>query len=75
MMVFDEANAHTFGQAFRSSPTPGFLLTKAVGRLGSRAPLRSRSVALPAGVILGHLHRGSNRDRLVDRRPCPRASC
>ena len=62
-MIFDEANARTFGEAFQFiADNPGFLLTKAVEQLelAGAALAIALVIALPAGVILGHLHRGSN---------------
>src|SRR3954451_23831569 len=62
-VLFDTANAHTFGRAFQFiADHPGFLLTKAVEQmeLAGAALLIALVVALPAGVLLGHFHRGAN---------------
>jgi osmoprotectant transport system permease protein len=63
MMIFDAANAHTFVQAFRFiGDHPGFLATKALEQLelsGAALGLGA-AVALPLGIVLGHLHRGSS---------------
>jgi osmoprotectant transport system permease protein len=59
----DTANLHTFVEAFRFiGNNPGFLATKALEQLelAGAALLIALVVALPAGVLLGHLHRGSN---------------
>jgi osmoprotectant transport system permease protein len=62
-MIFDAANAHTFVQAFRFiGDHPGFLATKALEQLelsGAALGLGA-AVALPLGIVLGHLHRGSS---------------
>jgi osmoprotectant transport system permease protein len=58
----DAANLHTFVDAFRFiADHPGFLATKAVEQLqlsGAAIGL-ALLVALPVGVVLGHVHRGS----------------
>jgi len=59
----DEANLHTFVDAFRFiGDNAGFLATKAVEQLelSGAALALALIVALPLGVTLGHLHRGSN---------------
>ena len=61
-MIFDTANAHTFVEAFRFvGDHPDFLAHKALEQLElSGAALGIGAVvALPVGVALGHLHRGS----------------
>lgn len=63
MTVADAANLHTFVDAFRFiGHNGGFLATKALEQLElSGAALGIALVAaLPLGVVLGHLHRGSN---------------
>src|SRR4051812_11907327 len=62
-VLFDTANAHTFGRAFRFiADHPGLLLTKAVEQLelAGAALLIALVIALPAGVLLGHYRRGSS---------------
>jgi osmoprotectant transport system permease protein len=62
-LIFDTANARTFGRAFQFiADSPGFLLTKAVEQLelAGAALLIALVIALPAGVLLGHFHRGAN---------------
>jgi osmoprotectant transport system permease protein len=62
-MVADQANLHTFVDAFRFiGDNAGFLATKAVEQLqlSGAALAVAIVVALPLGVVLGHLHRGSN---------------
>jgi osmoprotectant transport system permease protein len=62
-LIFDTANARTFGRAFQFiADNPGFLLTKAVEQLelAGAALLIALVIALPAGVLLGHFHRGAN---------------
>jgi osmoprotectant transport system permease protein len=62
MTVADAANLHTFVDAVRFiGDHPGFLAHKALEQLElSGAALGiALAVALPLGVILGHLHRGS----------------
>lgn len=62
-MLADAANLHTFVDAFRFIANhPGFLATKAWEQveLSGAALLIALFVALPLGVALGHLHRGSN---------------
>jgi osmoprotectant transport system permease protein len=59
----DEANLHTFVDAFRFiGDNAGFLATKAAEQLelSGAALAIAIVVALPLGVTLGHLHRGSN---------------
>ena len=62
MMIFDAANTHTFLEAFRFiGDHPGFLAHKALETLelsGAGLGLGA-AVALPVGIVLGHLHRGS----------------
>jgi osmoprotectant transport system permease protein len=61
-VIFDVANAHTFLEGFRFvGDHPGFLAHKAVEQLelaGAALGLGA-AVALPVGITLGHLHRGS----------------
>jgi len=62
-MIADTADAHTFVEAFRFiADNAGFLATKAVEQLElSGAALGiALAVALPVGIVLGHLHRGSS---------------
>ena len=62
-MIADTANAHTFVEAFRFiGDNQHFLLTKALEQLelAGAALLISVAIALPAGVVLGHYHRGAN---------------
>jgi osmoprotectant transport system permease protein len=62
-LVFDTADAATFGRAFEFiADNPHLLLTKAVEQLelAGAALGIALVIALPAGVILGHYHRGSN---------------
>ncbi len=61
-LLLDNANLHTFVDAFRFiGDHPGFLAHKALEQLElSGAALGiGLAVALPLGVVLGHLHRGS----------------
>jgi osmoprotectant transport system permease protein len=61
-MIFDSANAHTFVEALRFiGDHPGFLATKALEQLelSGAAIGIAIAVALPLGIVLGHLHRGS----------------
>src|SRR6266702_8867919 len=61
-MIFDAANAHTFVEAFRFiGDHPGLLATKALEQLelAGAALGIALLVALPLGIALGHLHRGS----------------
>jgi osmoprotectant transport system permease protein len=61
-VIADTASAHTFVEAFRFvGDHPGLLATKAAEQLElSGAALGiALAIALPIGVILGHLHRGS----------------
>jgi osmoprotectant transport system permease protein len=61
-VIFDTANAQTFGRAVQFiADHPGFLATKALEQLelAGAALGIALVVALPTGVILGHLHRGS----------------
>jgi osmoprotectant transport system permease protein len=58
----DAANLHTFVEAFRFiGDHPSFLATKAYEQLQLSAAALGLAllIALPIGVILGHLHRGS----------------
>jgi osmoprotectant transport system permease protein len=62
MTVADAANLHTFVEAFRFiGDNPGFLAHKALDQLElSGAALGiAGAVALPVGIVLGHLRRGS----------------
>ena len=63
MTLADAANLHTFVDAFRFiGDNPGLLATKALEQLelsGAALGL-ALLVALPLGVLLGHLHRGSS---------------
>ena len=62
MTLADAANLHTFGEAFRFiGDHPSFLATKAFEQLQLSAAALGLAllVALPLGIILGHLHRGS----------------
>jgi len=62
VILADTANLHTFVDAFRFiGDHPGFLADKALEQLElSGAALGiAIGIALPLGVILGHLHRGS----------------
>jgi osmoprotectant transport system permease protein len=62
MTLADTANLHTFVEAFRFiGDNPHFLLTKAVEQLQLSAAALAIAIviALPLGVVLGHLHRGS----------------
>ena len=62
-MILDTANLHTFVEAFRFiGDNQHFLLTKALEQLelAGAALLISAAIALPAGVVLGHYHRGAN---------------
>ena len=62
MTLADTANLHTFADAFRFiGDHPSFLATKALEQLelaGAAIGL-ALLVALPLGIVLGHLHRGS----------------
>ena len=61
-MLADTANWHTFVDAFRFiGNNPGLLATKTVEQieLSAAALGIALAVALPLGVVLGHLHRGS----------------
>ena len=61
-MIYDTASAHTFVEAFRFiGDHPGFLATKAAEQLelAGAALGIALVVALPIGIVLGHLHRGS----------------
>jgi osmoprotectant transport system permease protein len=63
LMLADEANVHTFVDAFRFiGDNAGFLATKAAEQLelSGAALAIAIVVALPLGVALGHWHRGSN---------------
>ena len=61
-VIFDQANTHTVVEAFRFIiDNPHLLLTKAFEQLelsGGALGL-ALAVALPLGIVLGHLHRGS----------------
>jgi osmoprotectant transport system permease protein len=61
-VIADTGNLHTFVDAFRFiGDHPGLLLSKTVEQLQlSGAALGiALAVALPLGIVLGHLHRGS----------------
>ena len=61
-MIFDAATAHTFLEGLRFvGDHPGFLAHKAVEQveLSFAALGLGAVVALPVGIALGHLHRGS----------------
>ncbi len=61
-LLFDEANAQTFLDAFGFiGDHPHLLLTKAVEQLelAGAALAIALAITLPLGVILGHYHRGS----------------
>ena len=61
-MILDTANAHTFVEAVRFIGShPHFLATKALEQLelSGAAIGIALAVALPLGIVLGHLHRGS----------------
>jgi osmoprotectant transport system permease protein len=61
-MIADTANLHTFVDAFRFiGNNPHLLATKAVEQieLSAAALGIALAVALPLGVVLGHLHKGS----------------
>jgi osmoprotectant transport system permease protein len=62
-MIFDAANLHTFLEGFRFiGDHPGFLAHKALQQLelsGAALGLGA-AIALPLGIALGHLHRGSS---------------
>jgi osmoprotectant transport system permease protein len=63
VILADAANLHTFVDALRFiGDHPGFLATKALEQLelAGAALLIALVVALPLGVVLGHLHRGAN---------------
>ena len=61
-MIFDQANAHTFVEALGFIVHhPHLLITKAIEQLelsGAALGL-ALVIALPIGIVLGHLHRGS----------------
>jgi osmoprotectant transport system permease protein len=62
VILFDAANTHTFLEAFRFiGEHPGFLAHKALEtlELAGAALGLGVAVALPVGIVLGHLHRGS----------------
>jgi osmoprotectant transport system permease protein len=61
-VIYGTADAHTFVEAFRFiGDHPGFLATKAAEQLelAGAALGIALVVALPIGIVLGHLHRGS----------------
>lgn len=61
-MISDQANAHTFVEAFHFiGSNGGFLAHKALEQieLSAAALGIALAVALPLGIALGHLHRGS----------------
>lgn len=61
-LLADAFDRHTFGAAFRFiADNPGFLATKALEQLelAGAALGIALLVALPLGIVLGHLHRGS----------------
>ena len=62
MTLADTANLHTFVDALTFiADHPGFLATKALEQLELSAAALGLAllVALPLGIVLGHLHRGS----------------
>ena len=62
MILLDQFRPGTFADAIRFiGDNPGFLLTKAAEQLELSAAALGLAllIALPAGVILGHVHRGS----------------
>ena len=62
MTLADSANLHTFVEAFRFiGDHPSFLATKAAQQLelSGAAVGIALVIALPLGIVLGHLHRGS----------------
>jgi osmoprotectant transport system permease protein len=62
MTLADAANLHTFVDAIRFiGDNPGLLATKALEQveLSGAALGLALAVALPLGIVLGHLHRGS----------------
>jgi osmoprotectant transport system permease protein len=62
MTIADTANLHTFVEAFRFiGHNPGFLATKALEQLELAGAAIGVAViiAMPIGIVLGHLHRGS----------------
>jgi osmoprotectant transport system permease protein len=61
-LLYDTANAHTFLEAFGFiGDNTGFLAHKALEQLelSFAALALGAAVALPVGIVLGHLHRGS----------------
>jgi osmoprotectant transport system permease protein len=61
-LLYDTANAHTFFEGFRFiGAHAGFLAHKALEQLelSFAALALGAAVALPVGIVLGHLHRGS----------------
>jgi osmoprotectant transport system permease protein len=61
-VILDAANAHTFVEALRFIPEhASFLAQKALEQLELSAAAIGLAlvIALPAGIVLGHLHRGS----------------
>jgi osmoprotectant transport system permease protein len=63
MTLADAASLHTFVDAARFiGDNPGLLATKTLEQLelSGAALLVALAVALPVGVVLGHLHRGSS---------------
>jgi osmoprotectant transport system permease protein len=62
VILADAANLHTFVDAFRFiGDNPGLLASKALAQLELSAAAigLALAVALPLGIVLGHLHRGS----------------
>jgi osmoprotectant transport system permease protein len=62
VVIFDTANAHTVVEAFRFIvDNPHLLVTKAWEQieLSGAALGLALAIALPLGIVLGHLHRGS----------------
>ncbi len=61
-LLADQANAHTFVEAFRFiGSNGGFLAHKALEQieLSAAALGIALAIALPVGIVLGHFHRGS----------------
>jgi osmoprotectant transport system permease protein len=61
-MIFEVANSHTFVKALRFiEQNPHLLFTKAIEQLELSAAALGVAlvIALPLGIVLGHVHRGS----------------